>query len=415
MINGTGTVITDPTTDDTYPDNNNNNNINNPMKTPAKTPAKTGTQSTESANAEEDNDKPTFDYPETLIKMRNNNDVLLDSLLNETPVQHFFHLGTGSANDKRMQAQIKFDVTSSRLQAVQLPPEIIQHLQKLFVSPTPVTQNDVLDNVNYTSLRPDVQVEYTTQVIRCLEMLLHIPLYDKSYMIDKIVVQYKEHASSMKTDDLIEYFGQPAINKNNEVQSINAYKSALEKKSLILLIDIYNNIYNKHRMQKNQKAPAVPAIPVNDNNEIDGSGLRSNKYYIDRKAFGRGILAVRYRKNKHLLQDMKPVQMSNDLRRKIESRINVGGSGKNVDIDNIKLNPEEQRVYNQLLKKYGHEVDDTEQKELDNKFNNLIGEISAGNDNKLLKQELRSMLIYSMKTGAITRSQALDYFLEFSL
>jgi hypothetical protein len=237
-------------------------------------------------------------------------------------------------------------------------------------------------------------------------------------MVNRIVTSYKEESSYMTIEELIDNFGEIAV-KNGEKQSSNAYKSALEKRSLILVIDIYNNLYNRSRIQKiSQKEAAIPADTNNalDKSDIiDGSGLRSTKYYIDRRAFGRGILAVRYRKNKHLLQDMKPVQMSNDLKRKIENRISIGGSGNNNDIDDIKLNSEEHRVYNQLLKKYGNEIDDTEQKELDKKFNTLIGEISAGNDNKLLKQELRSMLIYSMKTGAISRSDCLDYFLEFSL
>jgi hypothetical protein len=60
-------------------------------------------------------------------------------------------------------------------------------------------------------------------------------------------------------------------------------------------------------------------------------------------------------------------------------------------------------------------VDDEEETELMNKFETLVGEIQSGNDNPLLKQQLRTMLIYSMKTGAMSRKDVLDYFLELGL
>jgi predicted DNA-binding transcriptional regulator len=428
MINGTGTVITDPTTESStalYPDNNNNFSGSNPMKTPAKTPARRDnipTESTDTANVvdSEDDQDENNQNNQLAMDVNKNIEYIETTVLKNESVDYFFGLaGRRGSNNQKIQNFMKREFTAKNLQTQMFTGEIGQQLKRMFLDEGAVKQDDIFSGAYNDNTRLEVQYAYTNQVIECLEPLTQMRKFDKNYVIEIITAQFDEDRDNLKPAQLeMKYkLSTELIDKKRRKKTMKEYTTTLKSMSIDDLLEQYTKV--THSFQPSQKEPAIPANDtsnvIDNNNAIDGSGLKSNKYYIDKRAFGRGILAVRYRKNRHLLQDMKPVQMSNELKRKIENQISIGGSGKNVDIDNIKLNPEEQRVYNQLLKKYGHEVDDTEQRELDNKFNTLIGEISAGNDNKLLKQELRSMLIYSMKTGAISRSDALDYFLQFSL
>ena len=146
--------------------------------------------------------------------------------------------------------------------------------------------------------------------------------------------------------------------------------------------------------------------------DTTGAGLKikHKNLYIPKHKFNNGILEVRYKKNKHLIQELKPLKMGKGLQNAIYSKL-----VNNKDLSLNSLSQQEKRVYDMLLKKFGHKVDNSEYKEIHNKFEVLIGEINSGNDNPKIKQQLRSLLIYCMKTHILTRDQVLEYFLEYNL
>lgn len=244
-----------------------------------------------------------------------------------------------------------------------------------------------------------------------------------AYTIEKFYDAYKNETTDLESyrnqivDEFMKYYEYDVNNSNitdeefkrmyraSDRGSFMGHKRFLEGMEIRELIDFYKQFMNSNTQGKGLKTKTLKVTKTKK--------TPKEKYYIDKKSLNKNILEIKYHKNKHLLEKFKSTKISNDLKKKI-------GKGfldeyKDEDLDNVKLNAEEKRIYNQLMKLFGNEVDDEESQQLDNKFETIVGQIKAGNDNPLLKQQLRSMLIYAMKTGAMKRNNVLDYFLEFSL
>jgi hypothetical protein len=225
---------------------------------------------------------------------------------------------------------------------------------------------------------------------------------NRNDMIKEIVEEYKDDASTLSDQDYEAKYNVTSVKRMRST----AFEKTLQSYNDTEIRQIYERV-------KNFQSTEGKGLKVKIN-KSEKSKKPNDKYFIDKKKFNKNILEVKYKKNNHLLEKFKTTKISNDLKTKIGKGL-VADEYDESDLDNVKLDAEEQRIYNSLMKLFGNEVDDDENDELMSKFDTLVGQIKAGNDNPLLKQQLRSMLIYAMKTNAMRRGNVLDYFLEFNL
>ncbi len=292
-----------------------------------------------------------------------------------------------------------------------------------------ITFDDVFPN-NFDNFDPRTKIEMLKVINSALYSIKSLGLVSKNIIAEYIVKRYAEdytivtnstkpnqHTISMRK----RYEPLTIFDKYGHYISYSKFLSDIKKGKFETALTVYDKLRKDtstiipDNRKEEAKAPEdfqyEDAYDINENvsyskEDATGSGL---KYYIDKAKYGKGILEVRYKKNKHLTTDFKPQKISSNLKKAIDYEFH---GGKNTDFS---LNKEEQRVFNNLKRKFGKEVDDSEEKELMDKFDTIVGQINAGNDSHMLKQQLRSLLIYCMKTGAMSRNDVLSYFLEYSL
>ena len=149
---------------------------------------------------------------------------------------------------------------------------------------------------------------------------------------------------------------------------------------------------------------------------VVGKGMKphmkviGSKYYVDSRKVGKGILEVRYLKNRHLT-NLKTQNISDDMKPIVNSIMDKTSFDKSLY---NKLNAKEKNLVSHLSKmaQNDEEFDDDE---FTKEFQIIIGQIEAGNNSELLKQKLRSYIFYGVKIGKISRQQAYDLMIEFGL
>jgi hypothetical protein len=134
-----------------------------------------------------------------------------------------------------------------------------------------------------------------------------------------------------------------------------------------------------------------------------------NKYYVDTRVLGKGLLELRYTKNGHLTP-FKSMTLDNDVHKVISDMIHKGAYNVN---DYVKLPP----VGKHMVAKFGGyigmpvEHDDTFQQD----FNITRGELASGNNNAVLKDKMKKMLLYAVDIGQINRHQMLKIWSDLKL
>jgi polyhydroxyalkanoate synthesis regulator phasin len=134
-----------------------------------------------------------------------------------------------------------------------------------------------------------------------------------------------------------------------------------------------------------------------------------NKYYVDSRVLGKGLLELRYTKNGHLTP-FKSMTLDNDVHKVISDMIHKGAYNVN---DYVKLPP----VGKHMVAKFGGyigmpvEHDDTFQQD----FNITRGELASGNNNAVLKDKMKKMLLYAVDIGQINRHQMLKIWSDLKL
>jgi hypothetical protein len=359
LINGTGAVLYDPSLRPIDPNVHPTTDPVDPSDEylPYDKPIKD--EPVEEPTYGEDTQVETED--DKYARWANNVTQWIEGVLGHEKIQKFFH--PAKPKPIVMQNAMKKFITSHavNLGNNDLTDNSIEQLQYLFVTPLSylVKEDDIFPKP-FEEMRPKLLFGYLNQVQYAFLAILKNPLFDSTFLRDTIMKQYAINTKSdMPIGKLQEIYQSPTktVGGEVEIRSISDYKALLSPKSDATKIAIYESVLKSQNLFTPEQGASETALPDDDIPEEEhvtestasasaGSGIiRNKRYYVDKKAFGKGILEVRYNKNKHLMQDMKPIKMSKDMKSKIES--NLVGNGLP---DTYKLNKEEQRIYNKLLK-----------------------------------------------------------------
>jgi len=147
--------------------------------------------------------------------------------------------------------------------------------------------------------------------------------------------------------------------------------------------------------------------------EYQGFGLKPfhakvGKYYVDQQKLGRGILEVRYAKNRHLT-NIKPQMISNEMRKVVTDMVNKNSFDPT---DYHKLQDTEKHLARGLNQMFGCGVDVHSDDSLDKELQICLGETEAGNNSHQLKQKARKLIMYAIKTGRFPRNVGMDLMYE---
>jgi hypothetical protein len=157
-------------------------------------------------------------------------------------------------------------------------------------------------------------------------------------------------------------------------------------------------------------------IADRSNRKYEGFGVKPaighhtivGRYYVDRRKLGKGILDIRYNKNKHLT-NIKPQMVSPELKQVIDQLLDNKALDKSAY---HKLNPHEQNLVRNLNRMFDVNEDIEDDDSFDERFNIVIGEIRAGNTSAALKQEAKQYILYAMRINKIPRNVGYDLLME---
>ena len=168
--------------------------------------------------------------------------------------------------------------------------------------------------------------------------------------------------------------------------------------------------YRTIKIGRGYSIEEVKAPPSNANND---KLMLSDKYYIKKSDLDNGVLNVRYLKNNHLTSFKNHV-VGGKLKKIVNDSISVG----KLDLDEYKkLKAQEKDIINRFLGMInkGHLLDSDESNELQEEFETLWGEFSAGNDNELIKKKLKIYIRYAIKIGKIPKATGLAMIEELNM
>lgn len=143
----------------------------------------------------------------------------------------------------------------------------------------------------------------------------------------------------------------------------------------------------------------------------NGKKLKFGDFYVDKKKLKKNIFSVQNAQGKKIpgLKNMKKI--SKDFKKLL--------THKQVRTKELKLSPQEIRVFNKLVDMSGGQISTSKQKILKfydsrddmlERFQLLMGEMTAGNDNPEVLNEIATIVNALEKDGTITKQQAKDYF-----
>ncbi len=118
------------------------------------------------------------------------------------------------------------------------------------------------------------------------------------------------------------------------------------------------------------------------------------------------MLSIKYKKNGNAHPKFKTVYISDDLKQAILKNNH-----------NMKLDARENQILKTLILLIGSEKEKEPFKKNDDfnqKFKILLGEFRAGNDSKILRQELKKYILTGLQTNKLSRSVALDLMVELN-
>jgi hypothetical protein len=204
---------------------------------------------------------------------------------------------------------------------------------------------------------------------------------------------------------------------NEAVNMTGDYKKVFETLQALDLVNPANtndNIYQVLYLTKSD------FIDYREGNGYKGYGLKkglkahhsviNNRYYVDRKKLGNGILDVRYVRNKHLTK-VKPQYVSQELKNVIGKIIDEKKVDKNAY---HKLSKHEQHLVRNLNQMFDVNDDIEDGDSFDERFQILLGEVRAGNTNMALKNELKQYILYGMRNGNIPKNVGYDLLMEIN-
>jgi len=168
---------------------------------------------------------------------------------------------------------------------------------------------------------------------------------------------------------------------------------------------------NKHNNNK-PKMPYLIKTGRGKEKEID-ENYEISKYYIDMKKFKKGYLCLKYKKNQNIVPTFKSFKMSDNLK----LIMNLYMEEKFDEKLYISLTDFEKSSLNTLGKILDIDefIDNKLMDEFQEKYNVLIGEMQAGNDNPKLRKEFKLYILNAIRSGLITQNEEYIMIIENSL
>jgi hypothetical protein len=141
--------------------------------------------------------------------------------------------------------------------------------------------------------------------------------------------------------------------------------------------------------------------------------LNNGKFIIDMEKLRRNILSVTYASCRATIPSLKKENISNDVKNIITDII----EGKyNANLFN-KMKPDDQRIVSTFVRTM--KIPDIDMREFDEAYNDhyqvLVGQVNSGQNNPIVKKELKQYILRAITEGLIPRSQGYNKLFELSL
>ncbi len=134
-------------------------------------------------------------------------------------------------------------------------------------------------------------------------------------------------------------------------------------------------------------------------NSRSGERKLNSKYFINMDHLDKGILAVRYNKNRHLT-NIKHQVVGGALKKTIKDVVSVG----KLDLgDYHKLLVQEKDILHRFLALINKSDLVRNENELEKEWEHLLGEYNAGNTNPIIKQKMKILINHYMVLGVVPR------------
>jgi hypothetical protein len=174
------------------------------------------------------------------------------------------------------------------------------------------------------------------------------------------------------------------------------------------LPEIETSRTNKYlaRLENLTEHYAATGEGFNKRGRVDNKMRRNvpfGKYVIDEKKLDKNVLSFAYKTNNHPVNNLPATKISNDLRSVILQQL----SGNTVSLDSLSQNDKQYLDY--IVQKTSAVVKIkpvNSSNQLLNRLKILTGELSNGNDSKLIKNELSQLLNTLVRNNVISAQQA---------
>jgi hypothetical protein len=155
--------------------------------------------------------------------------------------------------------------------------------------------------------------------------------------------------------------------------------------------------------------------------KIEGSGLsnpdkvelNNGKFILDMEKLRRNILTVTYSSCRASLPSLKRENISNDVKNIITDIIK---DKYNANLFN-KMKPDDQRIVSTFVRTM--KIPDINMREFDEAYQKnyeiLLGQVNSGQNNPLVKRELKEYILRAISEGLIPKSQGYNKLFELSL
>jgi hypothetical protein len=173
--------------------------------------------------------------------------------------------------------------------------------------------------------------------------------------------------------------------------------------------ELDNNIEGKGLRRRKIEGRGIEKLSRN----IDKVELNNGKFVIDMEKLSRNILSVTYSSCRAILPSLKKENVSNDVKNIIKDIV----EGKyNANLFN-KMKPDDQRIVSTFVRTM--KIPDIDMREFDEayqlNYEVLLGQMSSGQNNPIVKKELKQYILRAITEGLIPKAQGYNKLFELSL
>jgi hypothetical protein len=141
--------------------------------------------------------------------------------------------------------------------------------------------------------------------------------------------------------------------------------------------------------------------------------LNNRKFVIDMEKLRKNILSVTYQSCRASIPSLKRENISNDVKKIITDIVQ---DKYNANLFN-KMKPDDQRIVSTFVRTM--KIENIDMREFDEAYQKnyeiLLGQVNSGQNNPLVKRELKECILRAITEGLIPKSQGYDKLFELSL